>query len=276
MNCIRPFVTKEGFHVPCGSCIKCRIQRSREWSVRLMHELDAHGSAVFLTLSYDDDHLPADAGLEVEDVKKFFKRVRRGLEEGRKVKYFACGEYGDRTFRPHYHAIVFGLKFDDCGVFRQLLRNNARLYAMEAWPHGSVVAGTVTYDSCRYCADYVLKKLNGKKADIYGGRKPPFLVCSHGIGAGFVEAEADRLKENLSFTARGVRMGLPRYYKAKLGLTTDDFASVAEEARIKDNLKLLSHRPGRWYQDTRAVQSEKNDLARLSMYSRDVGVDRDD
>ena len=95
--------------VPCGRCLPCRIEKTREWKVRLLHELDAHESAVFVTLTYDPDHLPEDLSVSKRELQLYIKRVRFA-HEPRKIKYFGCGEYGEQYGRPHYHIFmkVFG------------------------------------------------------------------------------------------------------------------------------------------------------------------------
>ena len=102
----------DGLLVPCGKCLACRIARRQEWSMRVIHELAGYKDAVFLTLTYSDDHLPDNGSLVVADLQKFFKRLRKQYAKrnnGIKLRYYACGEYGDRHGRPHYHAIVCGL-----------------------------------------------------------------------------------------------------------------------------------------------------------------------
>ena len=94
--------------VPCGKCVNCKLNYAKMWSIRIMHELKDWDSACFLTLTYDEEHLPKDGSLDKQDLQKFFKRLRFNLG-GRKIKYFACGEYGEQYGRPHYHIIVFGL-----------------------------------------------------------------------------------------------------------------------------------------------------------------------
>ena len=109
MQCTSPYwLKKEQFEVPCGHCIADRIAYSREWTVRLMHELDDWDRAGFVTLTYDNEHLPCDGSISKDVMQKFLKRFRKRLD-GAKIKYFLCGEYGDpkNTFRPHYHHYIF-------------------------------------------------------------------------------------------------------------------------------------------------------------------------
>ncbi len=200
-------VGPEWLEVPCGHCIACRIARTREWTIRLLHESEFWDDTSFITLTYNDDFLPSDGSLVPRDLTLFFKRLRKDLEKDkRKIKYYACGEYGDIFGRPHYHAIVFGLSPKD----KELIEEN--------WPYGFVRVGTVTYDSCRYVAGYVQKKLYGKGADVYDekGILPPFARMSKGIGEEYVDKYWNKLWSQETVTVRGVPMGLPRYYKKKL------------------------------------------------------------
>lgn len=195
----------EWLEVPCGHCLSCRIARSREWAVRLLHESENWEDCVFLTLTYSPENLPLNGSLVPQDLTKFFKRLRRDIPD-RKIKYFACGEYGDNYQRPHYHAIVFGLSVRDYKLVD------------ENWNFGFVKVGTVTYESCRYVAGYVQKKLYGEGASFYeeNGLVPPFSRCSKGIGSDYIEKHWNQLYFQEKVTVGGVNMGLPRYYKKKL------------------------------------------------------------
>lgn len=215
MQCLHPlriknpnlFVNGDMRHtieVPCGHCVACRIARSREWAVRLLHESEFWDDFCFVTLTYDDEHLFSPS-LVPRDLTLFFKKLRRDLGE-KKIKYFACGEYGDRFGRPHYHAIIFGL-----GTFdKKLIQEN--------WNKGYVKVGTLTYQSCRYVAGYVQKKLYGKDSKYYedNGLVPPFSRCSKGLGLEYVDKYWNKLYSMGRVTVNGVPMALPRYYTKKL------------------------------------------------------------
>lgn len=169
-----------------------------------MHEASFWPDSSFITLTIDDEHLSPKFTLLPKDLQLYFKRLRRDLKEGESIKYFACGEYGEMTSRPHYHAIVFGL-----GPLDKRIKEN--------WGQGFVKAGSVTYDSCHYVAGYIQKKLNGPMGkEAYGDREPPFMRCSRGIGERWMKENEDYLIRNLGLTVKGKEMGLPRYYKKKL------------------------------------------------------------
>lgn len=140
-----------GTPFPCGQCLPCRINRRRIWTHRLMLEHLCSPDAVFLTLTYRDEDLPDDAMLCKRDLQRFIKSVRNYYRTSRRIRYYACGEYGERTHRPHYHAILFGVYEHEASAVSQL------------WPHGGVAVGTVTPESIQYVAGYVCKKLSNKK-----------------------------------------------------------------------------------------------------------------
>lgn len=198
--------TQNSIQVPCGRCVVCRINRTREWSVRLLHELSYHEQASFVTLTYDDVHVPLDFSLSKRELQLFFKRLRKSLKF-RKISYYACGEYGDTNGRPHYHAIIFG-----CG-----LSLADKSIVDKCWSRGFTYFGNVEYDSCRYVAQYIDKKYNGELASqVYGTRQPPFQLQSKGLGLRWAMDNQEYLSQNLGCTIHGKQVGLPRYYLKKL------------------------------------------------------------
>lgn len=151
--------------LPCGQCIGCRLERSRQWAIRCVHESQLHDENCFITLTYDEDHLPASRSLCHRDWVLFFKRLRK--KYGRGIRYYMCGEYGETTARPHYHACVFGLDFDDKSPWQE--RNGHTVYTSATldrlWGMGHCTVGDVTFDSAAYVARYIMKKVTGDLAD---------------------------------------------------------------------------------------------------------------
>lgn len=188
--------------VPCGKCYGCLADRSREWSIRLLLELEDMKNAIFVTLTYNNDHLPRTATgsptLNVRDTQLFFKRLRKKFT-GRKIRFFLCGEYGSNTHRPHYHAIIFGLDLIDFLDLRPVSSNELgqQVYTSptfeKVWQNGFVSLGEVTFHSCNYVARYTLKKQFGRKDEYEDGRKPEFVVSSRRPGIG-KEAAIRRLE----------------------------------------------------------------------------------
>lgn len=158
-----------GETVPCGKCLGCRADQAREWSHRLQHESRMHDHSWFVTLSYNEEKLPENGSLNPEHLRTFFKTLRRREEEraGRageeatRYSYYACGEYGDKRKRPHYHAVLCGPSFLDKRFLRNDNGNDVwRSSILEnAWPHGFSEFGDVTPASAAYVAGYVRKKL---------------------------------------------------------------------------------------------------------------------
>lgn len=177
--------------LPCGQCMACRLNKSRDWATRCVLEAKMHEQNCFITLTYDDAHLPSDYGLQKKDFTNFIKRLRKNT--GAKIRYYAAGEYGDLYSRPHYHACIFGWKPDDLVLYT--VRNGINLYLSEtllkAWQYqGYVTVGDVTFESAAYVARYVTKKITGDRAEeYYCGRQPEYTVMSRrpGIGAKFFE-----------------------------------------------------------------------------------------
>lgn len=152
--------------VPCGQCIGCRFNRAEGWATRMMHEASLHEHNSFITLTYSDDNLPLDGSLAPDDVTKFFKRLRKQLG-GKKILYYYCGEYGENFSRPHYHIALFGYDFSTDRLPHRETKSGSvyRSPTLEKlWPYGFSEIGTLTYDSARYVAGYIQKKVTGKKA----------------------------------------------------------------------------------------------------------------
>lgn len=184
-------------NLPCGQCIGCRLERSRQWATRCVHEASLHAQNCFLTLTYDDEHIrwssvTGEQTLYKRDLQLFMKRLRKYIEPI-KVRFFACGEYGDSSNRPHYHVILFGYDFPDKRLYK--LGNNGYPYYIsdilnKLWTHGYCMVAAVSFDSCAYVARYITKKLNGEAGKLkYEGIQPEFINMSRrpGIGAGWFE-----------------------------------------------------------------------------------------
>lgn len=151
-----------GLAVPCGHCLLCRVEHSRQWAVRIMNEAQLHLYNAFVTLTYADEHLPEHNSLHFEDLQKFWKRLRKRAGE---LRYYACGEYGDKTNRPHYHACVFGHSLAEGRI---IIRQEPTLlwttpWLNQAWGKGQVSVGALTFETAQYCAAYVTKKLHQAK-----------------------------------------------------------------------------------------------------------------
>lgn len=226
MTCTNPFeleVDGDMKIVPCGHCRACRIRRSAEWTVRLWHESLCHEDSVFVTLTYDDEHMPEDCMLKKDDLQKYVKRLRTASDK--KIKYYAVGEYGDKTGRPHYHGIFFGLGIREHGYkrFSGGRKGNDTLVgqngvAVRSWQsQGNVILGTVTMDSMRYVCDYVQKKLYKPRGE-ETGRVEPFSLMSKGLGKEFALKNGAQIADNKYVMVNGIKHGVPRYYAKVLDI----------------------------------------------------------
>jgi len=155
--------------VPCNKCFGCRLQNAREWSLRMMHEARYSDRAYFVTLTYAPEHLPANGDLDYSHLDKFFKDAWHVFRGQNKFRYFACGEYGDKTLRPHYHFAGFDFQFDDLRYLPN--KKNAEYYVSEKlrdlWGRGHVVVAPLTWFSAAYIARYVTKKMHGQNVREY-------------------------------------------------------------------------------------------------------------
>lgn len=235
------YAGKEVVQVPCGQCIGCRIDRSREWANRCMLELQYHDSAYFVTLTYDDFHVPKSFYPDPEtgeahtsftlckrDFQLWMKRLRKKFSDD-KIRFFACGEYGGETKRPHYHAIVFGLHLSDLVKYKTV-REGDSYYTyynsesiQETWPNGFVVVGEVTWESCAYVARYVTKKLTGNMAEFYEkfNLVPEFSDMSRrpGIARQYYDDHGKEIYDNAYInvsTPKGGRKFKPPHYFDRL------------------------------------------------------------
>ncbi|MEM2002561.1 MAG: hypothetical protein QXT77_07960, partial [Candidatus Methanomethylicaceae archaeon] len=189
--------------LPCGKCTGCRADQALMWSIRAYHESTLHDQNSFITLTYDDDHLPKDGLIDKKHLQDFFKRLRRDLPPG-SVRYIACGEYGDQTRRPHYHAILFGLDF-----LHDKITINEDLYTSPTlekfWGQGHVSIAPVTMASICYVCGYVMKKINDADTFNLMSRRP-------GIGSTWLSLYKDDLIRTGSVTIEGREYPVPKRY----------------------------------------------------------------
>lgn len=151
-----------GLQVPCGTCICCREEYARQAAIRIAHEATCHETNSFVTLTYNDANLPTFGSLDYRHLTLFLKRLRRSVGA---LRYYAVGEYGDRSLRPHYHLCIFGHDFTDNRIITRMSPH--LLWTQEAlttcWGLGRVEVGALTFETARYTASYVTKKLRSKQ-----------------------------------------------------------------------------------------------------------------
>lgn len=219
MEYANPLDIVSGVTVPCGTCVVCRRNRASEWSTRLQHELPYHQKSAFITLTYSNENLPVN-GFNMEtlckrDFQLFMKRLRKELYPD-KIKYFACGEYGSKTERPHYHAILFGWSPENLvkhGYGDNITFSDKTLSRI--WDNGQVTVGSVTSGSIHYVTGYILKA-NLKKTALMA-REKEFILSSQGLGKQYCLDYAEELSQLINVTRAGTTSAIPRLYIDWLG-----------------------------------------------------------
>lgn len=230
--------------VGCGQCLGCRLDHSKMWAMRIIHEATLWPSNVFLTLTYremgdcsDEQfrngwYVPQNGSLNKKHFQDFMKRLRKHFK-GKTIRYYHCGEYGEELDRPHYHACVFNVEFVD-QEFLQESEGNF-LFTSETlsklWPYGWHSFGDLTFESAAYTARYILKKVNGARAedhylrcDEYGvvsWLEPEYTTMSRGarkgkggIGGDWYEKFKDDVfpSDEVPIPGVGVVKKVPRFY----------------------------------------------------------------
>lgn len=183
--------------------------------MRILHESSLYEDNLFLTLTYSDEHLPAHDSLDLRDWQLFMKRLKK-RHGGRQIRFFHCGEYGETTHRPHYHAILFNIEFKD----KRLLKysNELPIYTSALldgiWQKGDCYIGSVTFESAAYCARYVMKKLTGQRKSEYGSREAEYCTQSRrpGIGKPWLEKWKSDVYPNDYCVINGKKVKVPKYY----------------------------------------------------------------
>lgn len=262
--------------VPCGKCIGCRLDYSRTWANRCSVEAKQYKYNYFLTITYNDANVPigykGNYTLDPDDFTKFMKRLRKNFNveykkycqvnnlkyENVNIRFFACGEYGEKTFRPHYHCILFNCPLFDLseefpvnedGVEKKVKKfgsNGERLYYSKflesVWNRGNIQVGNFSWQSCSYVARYVMKKAKGNTSAIYEklGVVPEFLRMSRkpGIGRNYFEENREKIYDTheliLSNGDHVIVSAPPRYY--------DKLEKAYEEENGEVSLDLYKRR----------------------------------
>ena len=149
--------------LPCGQCTGCRLERSRQWATRCINESQLHKHNCFITLTYDNEHVPKDGSLNHRDFQLFLKRFRKANPHIR-IRYYMAGEYGSNFGRPHFHACIFGYDFHDKELYKRTAAGSLLYRSQELeklWPFGYSTVGDVTFESAAYVARYIMQKQTG-------------------------------------------------------------------------------------------------------------------
>lgn len=218
--------------LPCGSCDGCRMDRVKSWALRNEFESQVWSSSYFLTLTYDDEHLPPLAQLQPRDLQLFLKRVRQefvGRDEApdgrRPIRFFACGEYGEQTQRPHYHVLLYNVLLTDVVPYGTTEYVESPTMT-RLWGHGKCLIGEVEPASCAYVSGYALKKIrrverNVELVDPATGEcviyQPPFSRMSRRPGIGSYWYDVFRGDLRRGYVQRGdAKLPIPRFFRERL------------------------------------------------------------
>lgn len=220
-----------------------------------MHEAKTTPGGVtnceFLTLTYDDLHYD-DPSLDYRDFQLFMKRFRKEVKTP--LRFFMCGEYGDKTRRKHFHAIIFGYRFPDRQLYKKAPGSREPIYASaqlsRLWPYGNAFTGSVTYQSCQYVASYIIKKINGDLAEQHYAFVHPLtgelwqltpefchMSTRPGLGAAWYHKYHQHSDAHDTVIVNGRQSAVPKYYdklrrrKDRLGL---------EETKAQREFKAVS------------------------------------
>lgn len=214
-KCLTPFLKKDqNIPLPCGRCPGCVAKRVSGWSFRLMQEEKRSSSALFVTMTYDTRYVPITKkgfmSVSKTDLQKFFKRLRK-LNNYGSIKYYAAAEYGSKSYRPHYHIILFNAKHE----------NVITAWKQDGKEIGSVHFGTVTEASIGYSLKYISKP---KRIPLHTNddREPEFALMSKKLGNNYITEEIHRwhksdLENRMYIPLKdGKKAPIPRYIKEKL------------------------------------------------------------
>lgn len=254
--------------LPCGQCIGCRLAKAKAWAVRLVHEAQMHEKNSFITLTYDEEHLPKDRSLNVKHWQDFAKRLRHEIGP---FRFYHCGEYGDQTWRPHYHAILFGLDFrEDRKLYKA--GKGYRLYTSavleKKWGAGFCTVADFSIETAAYVARYTVKKITGEDAEEWYMRvspegecwqvKPEYATMSRrpGIGSAWLEKFESDVYPGDTVIHNGKRFRPPRFYDERIDSHLLEFLKRKrrkaasgrqadleyERLRVREDIALRQHR----------------------------------
>lgn len=273
----------EEIEIACGQCVGCRLERSRQWAIRCMHEAQMHSENSFITLTFSPEALEKrnnEWSLDVRDWQLFMKRLKKNAG-GKKIRFFHCGEYGEKNKRPHYHACLFGHDFKDKEIWKETPTGH-KLYTSKelekAWPYGFATIGDVTFESAAYVARYIMKKITGDDAeehyqwidDVTGeikNLKPEYTTMSRkpGIANEWYNQYKDDVYPHDFVVVNGVKMKPPKYYD---GLLQTDRPYEFDDIKYQRQLNGEKHVDNNT--KDRLNTREQCQLARLNLLPRDA------
>ncbi|QXP07996.1 MAG: replication initiator protein [Arizlama microvirus] len=239
--------TYTALDIPCGHCILCRNEQARQTAVRIYHESQSWIENSFITLTYDDANIPTNGSLDYSHLQKFWKRLRKQIGE---LRYYAVGEYGDKTLRPHYHACLFGHAFIEDRII--IKEQPHRLWSSpmlnQVWGLGNVTVGALNFQTARYTASYVTKKLRTKQRYVRIDEQTGELVpvtqprafMSRNIGKDWWITYGHQLKDHDRVIINGQKQKPPRAYDKWLGEINE---SKLKEIKAERKAKAIQLTP---------------------------------
>lgn len=267
--------------VPCGNCIGCRIDKSRSWALRCVHEARMHDANCFLTLTYDPEYLPPGGTLVKSDLQKFFKRLRKTT--GLQLRYFATGEYGEApSSRPHYHILLFGYDFREDRKFHSKSKSGfdqfkSKILA-DTWGKGHCTVSAFSYTTAAYTARYVMKKIRGKNAgddpvysrlNLVTGElfqaEPEFCLMSRkpGIGSSWYDKYKSDTFPSDFLISDGKKHPIPRFYLDKLKMNDErTFKKVRGKRRYEREQQKDDNTSDRLYTKMEVKKAKISQLKR--------------
>ena len=267
----------KGFKIPCRQCTGCRSEYSRQWAMRIIHEASLYLHNSFITLTYNNAHLPgvknhddAFGTLKISDFQKFMKRLRKRYSHT-KIRFYHCGEYGEKQKRPHYHAVLFNHQFNDL----QPIHGKNNLYQSEQlnniWGKGFCSVGHVTFNSAAYVANYVQKKITGKNAQMHYVNElgeqiqPEYSTMSRnpGIARDWFDKYHEDVYPSDFITIKGRKMRPPKYYDRQYEILNPEIVPIIQEKRQKEMAKLQH-----LFTPEALKQKELEHKARMGLYKR--------
>lgn len=270
-------------HIRCGMCLGCKADHARDWSIRCYHEAQHHDRNCFITPTYDPEHLPPHGTLNKSDLQKFFRRLRK---TGLKFRYFACGEYGEKKGRPHYHVVMFGYRPHQKTLRRVSKKGHPQYLSKiftDCWPHGEVTWGEFHPSAASYVASYTADKLKSFAFDtpdpdtglrpyevmdrdgVIWNLQPEFQLQSlkPAIGKEWLEKNWREVFPADSVAMNGREFPPPRYYYQWLAENQPDVFEIVQANRKKKSMTIPFETGLRMEQKAQAKRANlKRKLAR--------------
>lgn len=268
--------TTDSVTVACGQCIGCRLERSRVWATRCVHEANLYKHNSFITLTYNNENLPGRGQLQLRDMQLFMKRLRKKYEP-KLIRFYAGGEYGTLEDRPHYHYILFNHDWTDKQYFKTT-GSGEKIYTSkeleQLWPYGHSSTGAVTFESAAYIARYCIQKRNGEQAEEHYKRfdhmgeyqlTPEFNIMSRkpGIGGDWLKFYKGDVYTQDHIIINGVQTNVPKFYdKIFKRIDPEKMRDFKEEREYRGYLNRKDNTPERLAVKKQVAQAKINQLKR--------------